>query len=247
VPPVRVAAARHVSPLSFGFVSAAVLAAAFVQGTTGVGFALIVAPTLALVAPQLLPAGLLLLMVPLNVYVAWREWRAIDMRGVAWIGLGRFAGTFPGLWLLLAVSGRSMSILVGVVTIAAALGTAFLPPFRPLRSLQIVAGVVTGVAETATGIGGPPLALVYQHQDPAMFRATIASCFVIGEVISLAILAVAGHASMAQAPDALVLVPALAAGAYASRFSRERVNARVLRTIVLGFALASAAVLVVRS
>ncbi|MFS2056474.1 hypothetical protein ACEN8K_47735, partial [Variovorax sp. CT11-76] len=53
--------------------SLAVLVAAFVQGATGVGFALIAAPVIGLVRPELLPVCVLVLMLPLNLYVAWRE------------------------------------------------------------------------------------------------------------------------------------------------------------------------------
>jgi uncharacterized protein len=36
----------------------------------------------ALLAPDLVPVSLLMLMIPLNVYVAWREWEALDRSGV---------------------------------------------------------------------------------------------------------------------------------------------------------------------
>src|SRR6185437_16170058 len=84
---------------AFALISSAVLAAAFVQGTTGVGFALIVAPVVGLLSPDLLPLCLLVLMLPLNLYVAWRERGAIDRSGAQWITGGRFLGTFVGLWV----------------------------------------------------------------------------------------------------------------------------------------------------
>jgi hypothetical protein len=50
----------------------------------------------ALLAPGLMPVSLLMLMIPLNVYVAWREWEALDRSGVTWTTVGRFLGTFGG-------------------------------------------------------------------------------------------------------------------------------------------------------
>ena len=94
--------------LVFTPIAAAVIVAAFIQGTTGVGFALIVAPVLAFLAPDLVPVCLLVLMIPLNVYVAWRERAALDRSGAGWITAGRFLGTFGGLWVL-AVLTRSNS------------------------------------------------------------------------------------------------------------------------------------------
>ena len=45
-------------------ISLAVLFAAFVQGATGVGFALIVAPVIGILRPELLPVCVLVLMLP---------------------------------------------------------------------------------------------------------------------------------------------------------------------------------------
>ena len=176
---------------TFALLASAIVAAGFVQGTTGVGFALIVAPVMGLIAPQLLPASLLLLMLPLNAYFAWRERSAIDGAGATWITGGRFVGTFGGLWLL-ALSAAYLNAIVGAATILAAVASLAVPPFNPNRRAYAIAGIVTGVTETATGIGGPPLALVYQHRPAATLRSTIALCFLVGELMSIALLFLAG-------------------------------------------------------
>ena len=223
-----------------------VLAAAFVQGAIGVGFALIAAPVMAMLAPGLVPVGLLVLMMPLNAYVAWRERRALDWPSAGRITLGRFVGTFGGLALLVVLSAQSLAILIGAATIAACVATLAAPSFRPTTRAYLAAGFVTGISETATGIGGPPLALVYQHHPPAALRSTIAFCFLVGEAISLVMLAFAGQTTAAQFVQALTLVPALALGAVLSRATHDRLPARATRSLVLGFAIISAVVLLVR-
>ena len=230
----------------FALIALIVIFAAFVQGTTGVGFALIVAPVLAVLAPQLVPVCLLFLMLPLNFYVTWRERAALDRSGAGWITLGRIAGTFGGLAILAALSARNLDIAIGASTVLAALLSYFAPSFTPgLRSL-LAAGFVTGVTETATGIGGPPLALVYQHQAAPRLRSTIAFCFLVGELISLAVLAFAGRVSMAQLTAAVKLLPALALGALLSRLVHERLHGPLLRNFVLLFAVVSGMVLIIR-
>jgi uncharacterized membrane protein YfcA len=230
---------------TFALISSAIVAAAFVQGTTGVGFALIVAPVMGFAAPDLLPVSLLLLMLPLNAFFAWRERGAIDGVGAAWISGGRFVGTFGGASILAAAAAYH-HIFGGAATVLAALHSLFLPSFDPNRRTYVIAGVVTGITETATGIGGPPLALIYQHQPPATFRATIALCFLVGEVMSIALLWIAGQAARSQFANALAFVPALLLGAALSRLAHRRVNARVLRVFVLCFAAASGCVLLLR-
>jgi uncharacterized protein len=225
----------------FAPVAAAVMVAAFIQATTGVGFALIVAPILALLEPELLPVCLLVLMIPLNVYVAWRERAALDRPGAGWITAGRFLGTFGGLWLFTALTSGQLSLLIGAATIVAAITTLIAPSFTPGRRAYVAAGVITGVTETATGIGGPPLALVYQHQAAATLRSTLAFCFLVGQLMSLAFLATAGRVSGSQLTAALMLLPTLAIGAGASRLIHTRVGGRKLRAFVLMFAIVSGA------
>jgi uncharacterized membrane protein YfcA len=150
------------------------------------------------------------------------------------------------LWILTTLPASYLNALIGAVTILAAVTTLLLPSFRAGRQSFMVAGIVTGITETATGIGGPPLALVYQHSPAAVLRSTIALCFLIGQLISLAILAIAGRTDARQFAAALLLLPALGVGAVLSRYVHARVDGRGLRAFVLLFAIASGAVLLVR-
>lgn len=218
--------------------------AAFVQATIGVGFALIVAPILAFTAPDLLPVALLVLMLPLNAFVGWREREALDWFGSGWITAGRALGTLFGFWILVAVSSATLNLLVGIATLAAALASLLAPAFNPNRSAFIAAGLMTGITETATGIGGPPLALVYQHHAAASLRANVAVCFLIGELFSLILLAATARVNLWQIEAAGMLLPALAIGAFASQLVHGRLDQRRLRLFVLGFAVVSGVALI---
>jgi uncharacterized membrane protein YfcA len=225
--------------------SAVVGFAAFVQAAIGVGFALIMAPVLALVAPELLPGGLLLLMLPLNAFVGWRERHALDWFGAGWITAGRALGTFAGFAILVAVSSSTLNLLVGAATLLAAVASLAAPAFDANREAFAAAGLVTGITETATGIGGPPLALVYQHHAGPSLRANVAVCFLIGELFSLALLAATGHLTLWQVETAALLLPALAIGAWLSQVAHAALDQRRLRLFVLGFAIVSGVVLIV--
>ncbi len=106
------------------------------------GFAMIVAPVVSFIDPTLIPVMLLVLMIPLNAYVAARERSAIDWHGVKWISVGRFAGTFAGLWILLIVNLHQLSLLIGWSTLIAAVAKhcshrsshRIAPPSRPSAS-----------------------------------------------------------------------------------------------------------------
>lgn len=231
----------------FALVATTVTLAACVQGTIGLGFALIVAPVLAFLRPELLPVSLLFLMVPLNLFTVLRERQALDWTGGSWVTLGRVFGAVAGASVLAALSARALNLLVGATTLAAALATVVAPAFSPSRGAFVTAGLLTGIGETATGIGGPPLALAYQHHRPEVLRSTLAGCFLVGELLSLGILGATGRVTLQQAASAALLIPFLATGVLASSFIRHRVNGRLLRGLVLIFAVTSGTILVIRS
>lgn len=220
-----------------------VAVAAFVQGSSGLGFALIVAPVAGILAPGLVPVFVLASMIPLNLYVAWRERTSLDLRGAGWIIGARLAATPAGLALLWLIPERSLGVFVGVATVLAAVVSLAAPVFTPGRAAYVGAGAVTGLTETATGVGGPPLALVYQHRSPAELRSTVAACFLVGEVASLALLFAAGKAEVSELGWAVALLPAVAVGAWLSRLVHHRLDARRMRLCVLVFALVSGLVL----
>jgi uncharacterized membrane protein YfcA len=224
-----------------------VAAAAFVQGASGLGFALIVAPVAGLLDPGLLPVFVLTAMIPLNVYVAWRERHSLDLRGARWITAARLLATPAGLALLWVIPEGDLGTVVGAATVLAAVVSLVTPSFAPGPGAYLGAGVVTGLTETATGVGGPPLALVYQHRPPGELRATVAVCFLVGEVASLCLLFATGRGHAADMGWAVLLLPALAAGAWLSRLVHQRVDAKKLRAFVLAFALVSGVVLMAGS
>jgi uncharacterized membrane protein YfcA len=71
--------------------------------------------------------------------------------------------------------------------------------------------------------------------------------FLVGPLLSLAMLLVAGRIDDTQLLAAAQLLPALLAGALLSHLVHHRVHTRFLRAFVLVFALASAALLLMRA
>jgi uncharacterized protein len=80
-----------------------------------------------------------------------------------------------------------------------------------------------------------------------VMRSTIALCFLIGELISLAFLWHAGRIAAPQLVGAAQLLPALGAGALLSRLVHHRIDARALRVFVMSFSIVSGAVLLLRT
>ncbi len=225
---------------------AVVAVAAFVQGSSGLGFALITAPVMGIVRASLLPVTMLALMIPLNAYIAWREHSHLDRVGASWITAGRLPGTAGGLAVLAAVPAANLNLLIGASTLLAAVASLAAPSFTPGRPALLATGAITGVTETASGVGGPPLALVYQHRTAPVLRSTVAVCFLVGEILSLALLLATGRVHAIQIQTALILMPALALGGTASHFIHRRIGGPRMRLGVLTFAIASGLALLIK-
>jgi uncharacterized protein len=200
-----------------------------------------------LVAPGLMPDMLLWLVLTLPLLTLVRDHEGVDWRGLAWVLPGRLPGIALGVAAVAAFSDDALGVAVGTMVLLATLLTwrsVHVPVTRP--SL-LGAGVVSGFTGTTTSVGGPPVALLYQHRPPAQIRSTLAVYFVLGGVLSLAGLGLGGQLSIPSAVVALSLVPALAVGTVAGRVLRERVAPERVRPLVLFACAASATTVLVVS
>ncbi|TDE10117.1 sulfite exporter TauE/SafE family protein [Jiangella asiatica] len=225
----------------------AVFAGTVIQGCVGLGLGLVAAPVIALVAPELMPGGLLWLTLVLPLFTLAREWAEVDWWGLRWALLGRLPATAVGAWVVTVISARALGVAIGVVILLAVALTlrTFRLPMRP--SVLVTAGVLSGITGTATSIGGPPLALVYQRELGPRVRATLGVYFVVGVAVSLIALAVVGELTMAQTTTALSLAPLLVAAFAVALVVRRRIDGPLLRVVVMVVCALSATTLIIRS
>lgn len=217
----------------------AVAAGAVVQGSVGFGFALVVVPVLTFVRPEVLPATVLLLILPLSVTMAVRERQAVEVVGLVYLLAGRLAGTLVGVGLLLLAPEEYLSVLFGGFVVVAVLTSSFAPEVSLSNRTRVAGGVASGIMGTAAGIGGPPLALIFQSRSGPEIRATLAVAFVFGTTLSLVALALAGRLGPEHLLLALALLPVLLLGLWAANSIAGLLSGRWLRPAILLFAAAS--------
>jgi uncharacterized protein len=224
-----------------------VLLGATMQGLVGLGLNLVSAPIITLVSPSLMPELPLVLAVLLPFFTLARSHEEIDWRGLAWVLPFRVPGVALGVLFLALFSDRAVAIAVAVmVLVAVALSLA--PLEVPVRRGTLgLAGLLSGLAGTATSIGGPPVALLYQHRSPQQIRSTLAVVFTVGAGMSLVGIWLSGHLDTHALPMALLLVPCLVVGAWAGARLQPVLADRHVRYGVLAICAASALVLLVRS
>lgn len=225
----------------------AMLVGAIVQGIIGIGMALLASPFVALIDPSLVPGTLIVCAAVLPAMTLLKEHHDIDWRGLAWALPFRFLGTTIGAWLVVVMSVRHLGVLMGVVVLSA-VGLSLLRWHpTPSPALLSAGALVSGISGTATSVGGPPMALVYQHQRPSMIRCTMAVYFLIGSIVSLGSLLLVGKLSAHQVLIALAVLPFVGIGFAISVWVRPRVNQDHTRYAVLVVCALSAIVLLVRS
>ncbi|MGW9306730.1 sulfite exporter TauE/SafE family protein [Saccharomonospora azurea] len=226
---------------------AAVFAGALVQGSVGYGMNLVAAPLLALVDPRLVPVPLLVVALAHAALAFGREFRDVDWRGVGYVMVGRLPGTALGVLAVALLAERPFAAIVGAAVLACVVLSVVSWTPRPTPGALVVAGVASGTFGTASSIGGPPIALLYQHESGPRIRATLAVCFGVGSSLSLLALGVAGQVHGYQLTTVLWLLPFLVAGFLLSGPARRFLYGRRMRVAVLSVAAASALALLARS
>ena len=220
-----------------------VLVGAFLQGAGGFGLGMFAAPVVALVDPTLMPALIILLATVLTAVLALRERTSVNRAGVGWSLLGRLPGSAAGAGLVVLLSPSALAMLVGLVVLGGAgLSLRGWAPALTRRNLM-TAGMAAGVMGTATSIGGPPMALLFQRAEPAEARGTLSVFFLVGSLMSLGLLLLAGAVDLRTVVVSAWLLPALLAGYGVSRLLVPYFNRRRMRALAIAMSCASATVL----
>ena len=152
-----------------------------------------------------------------------------------------------GAAMLTGLSPRYMSLAVGLVVLAGVAMTASGIHLRPRAPTLLVAGVLSGFMGTTAAIGGPPLALIYQHAEGPRLRGTLAGYFVVAAAISIAVLALAGRFGLHDLLAGVALLPGVVLGYSFSHRAARWVDRGFTRHAVLLVSALAALALVVRA
>jgi uncharacterized membrane protein YfcA len=234
------------SPVEIVVITTVVALGACIQSAVGFGLGLLAAPVLAYVDTDLVPGPLLFVMVPLTVLVARRERGSLDFRGIRWAIAGRIPGTIAGSLAVAMLPEGPLAVFFAVLVLAAVALSVSGWHLRPTTRTLVTAGAASGFMGTATSIGGPPMALVYQRSTGPQLRATLAAYFVVGAAFSLLTLALVGEFGGDEVRLGLVLLPGMLAGYLLSGLAATVLDRGHTRTAVLAFATLSSLVLLAR-
>lgn len=225
----------------------ALLAGAVVQGAVGFGAMLVAIPFLLLIDPDLVPGSALVASVPLGITILVRDRAHGRLRDIKWALIGKAVGAPVGVAVLVAVPGDGLGVMLAVLLLGAVVTTATRWHVEPSDRNGFIAGMISGFSGTTVGVGGPPVAIVYQRDAGPVLRANLARYFLIGLAISLTSLTLGGQLGVERIGAGLALVPGLLVGAALSGRAAGVLDRGWARPAVLTVCSASAVAVLLRS
>ncbi len=238
----------HIVGLAFVITAMALYVGAILQGCIGFGMVVLAFPVLVTIEPALMPGSMLIASLPIITVNLFRNWGGTDLREVGWLTLGRLPGIALAIWLVGAVDSSLLSLGGGVLVLGAVALSFWAPRVVRSRRNLVSAGVVAGVFGTALGMGGPPIGLLYQHEDGPRLRATVSVMMFAGAPLSLAMLALSGDLTATDLRTGLALMPVTTLGIFsAPRFIGwfdQRMRVAVLAICAIAAVVAMAKIVI---
>jgi len=236
-----------VHPIGWILAFAALAAGSVIQGTIGFGSNLFAAPILAVIDPKLVPAPIIITSLVLNLLVGRRDRGERPWHTMRWPIAGQVPACVAGAATVAVVSPEGLAVLFGaLVLIAVGLSVLGRHP-RPTPAVSFAAGAASGYMGTTTGIGGPPMAVVYQRERGEQMRAAFSRFFGVGSVVALLALLAFGQLHLSDLWLATGLLPGVLFGFWLSRHTIQRLDHTLLRPTLLAVSAASAVVVMVRA
>jgi uncharacterized membrane protein YfcA len=164
---------------------------------------------------------------------------------VKWAVVGRVPGSVLGAIAVVTLPGDALIVVFAVLVLVGVVLSVVGWDVQPTPGTLFTAGAASGLMGSITSIGGPPMAIAYQHRSGPELRATLALYFVFGSALSITLLWVAGEIGSSDIGRAAALLPAMLVGYVASRHAGRYLDRGYMRPTILGVSAAASIVLLV--
>jgi uncharacterized membrane protein YfcA len=138
-------------------------------------------------------------------------------------------------------------ILFGGLVIATVILSTFAFNIRPTPTNVGIAGIFSGLMGTLAALGGPPIAILYQNERGDVIRATLSGFFILGSLLSLLFLSIAGQVTLTHFKLFLCLVPGVLIGFHLSKYAVDFVDRRYMRKAMLSVSFIAGLMVIIRA
>ena len=210
---------------------------AYIQTALGFGLAIVAAPILFLLDPLYVPAPITMSALTLSLVIALSHWESISFSGLKFAILGRIPGTICGGMLLVWISLDQLALWVGISVIVAVILSVSKLKLQPSTGSLFSAGFLSGFMGTSTSIGGPPMALLLQHEKSDFIRANMSAFFCASCLMSLVMLLLVGKLDHEHIVLYLPFLPATLTGYWLAMKTVRKISHNSLRYSSLALCL----------
>ena len=159
---------------------------------------------------------------------------------------GRVIGSILAMPLIFLTLGTDYYLIIfGVLLLIATYLSAKKWNIVATKKNITIAGTASGIMGTLTGIGGPPMAIVYQNSSAPKVVATLNMFFGIGALFSVLLFVYFDLINLPEVMKSIYLSPGLVIGTYIGRrgIVRKFVN-RNLKNLIIAVCFISALVII---
>ncbi len=236
-----------IEPSLFIVALLAVVAGSALQSMSGFGLAVIASPILVIINPNFLPAPILALGCILSLLNCIRYRQQLHFSNIKLALVARIPGSILGILLLALLPPIFFAVGFSLLIMLSVLLTYRRIDIHHCERNLVIAGFFSGLMGTTTSVGGPPIALVYQNSNLSTLRAELGLFFLIGTLVSLAMLFVSGNINYAQVELTLPLVPALFVGFFLSFYLDKYLGQRYLKPLIATISLTSCGIILLKA
>jgi len=218
---------------------------AITQSAIGIGFG-IPAGILVLLEPSMVPSCIILMGSFLALSNAMLSYKDIIKVDLIYSYTGRVIGSILAMPLIFLTLGTDYYLIIfGVLLLIATYLSAKKWDIVATKKNITIAGTASGLMGTLTGIGGPPMAIVYQNSSAKKVVATLNMFFGIGALFSVLLFIYYDLINLPEVMKSIYLTPGLIIGTYIGRrkIIREFVN-RNLKNLIIAVCFISAVVII---
>ncbi len=208
---------------------------------------MVAAPLLALISLELVPGPMLLINFVLSLLMLSSDRSLIDRDELSVLLPMVGAGTILAAIILASLPATLFGILFALIILAAVIVSVFSKPITLSSKTLATGGVLAGLMGTISGVSGPPMAVLYQHEELQKTRSTLAVVFSFSYMASLIALSFAGKFNIDLALEGLKLFPGLLLGYLVATKHRALVSQSVGRRLTLSIAAISSIILLLDS
>lgn len=214
--------------------AASLLLGCWVQTALGFGMAVIAAPIIVLVHAEWVPVTLTITALSLSIFNTWNQRNHLHLQEMLGPLVFRVPGTVAGAWLLTLLDQAALQIAVALCVLLAVVISYYGKQFQYSFKRLSIAAFISGIMGTTTSIGGPPMALVMQHGNPATVRANLSFYFSYSCILSLLGYSYIGRLNTEIVITSLSFLPCCILGFLAGIRMRPFVDAGRFRVLLLG-------------